>query len=71
MPKRIYVGNLPADATTSQVKALFAQYGRVTSVSISGSRATVEMSSDSQAQTAVNRLQNARLGRNSLNVNEA
>ena len=38
--KRIYVGNLPYNATEDDLRALFAQYGAVQSVSIMTDRET-------------------------------
>ncbi len=71
MSKRIYVENLPAGATSAEVKDLFVPFGRVTSVTIDRTTAYVEMDTEDQARDALSNLQNARLGTNSLNVNEA
>jgi hypothetical protein len=53
MIKQIAVGNLPARATENDVKALFADYGRVTSVLFRGSGtsrvAYVDLSSNVEA----------------------
>ena len=38
--KRIYVGNLPYNATEDDIRALFAQYGTVQSVSLITDRET-------------------------------
>ncbi|MGZ8193299.1 MAG: RNA recognition motif domain-containing protein [Methylobacter sp.] len=32
--KRIFVGNLPSDATEASVQALFSQYGKIRSIEI-------------------------------------
>ena len=72
MPKRIYVGNLPRSATSSQVSDLFRPYGRVGNVTMNrDGSAIVEMPSDSEGDAALGGLRNARMGTNSLNVNEA
>jgi RNA recognition motif-containing protein len=75
MIKQIAVGNLPVRATENDVKALFADYGRVTSVLFRGSGtsrvAYVDLSSNVEADAALVGLRGARLGTGSLNVTEA
>ena len=75
MAKKIYVGNLPGTATQIEVQKLFATYGKVVSVKIEGGGrmaiAYVEMVDDAQASTAIRGLDNAKMGTNILNVNEA
>jgi RNA recognition motif-containing protein len=77
MPKRIYVGNLPFSATDDQIRALFSEYGAVTSVNLVTDRDTgrprgfgfVEM--EHGADAAIQALDQTQFGGRSLNVNEA
>ena len=75
--KRIYVGNLPYNATEDDIRALFAQYGTVQSVSIMMDRETgqprgfgfVEM--DEGANDAIAALDQKDYGGRNLRVNIA
>jgi RNA recognition motif-containing protein len=75
--KRIYVGNLPYNATEDDIRALFAQYGTVQSVSIITDRETgqargfgfVEMNEG--AQDAIAALDQKDYGGRNLRVNIA
>lgn len=76
--KRLYVGNLPFDATDASVRTAFEAYGTVHEVSLVTDRETgrprgfgfVEM--DPQAATAaIEGLNNKDFGGRDLNVNEA
>ena len=75
--KRIYVGNLPYNATEDDIRALFAQYGTVQSVSIMTDRETgqprgfgfVEM--DEGANDAIAALDQKDYGGRNLRVNIA
>jgi RNA recognition motif-containing protein len=75
--KRIYVGNLPYNATEDDIRALFAQYGTVQSVSIITDRETgqargfgfVEMNEG--AQEAIAALDQKDYGGRNLRVNIA
>jgi len=77
MSKKIYVGNLPFDATEDAVRSLFSEYGTVTSVALITDRDTgaprgfgfVEM--DQGADQAIQALNNQDMGGRSLKVNEA
>ena len=77
MTKKIYVGNLPFDATDDAVRALFTPHGEVTSVSLITDRDTgrprgfgfVEM--ESGASEAIRALDNTTMGDRNLKVNEA
>ena len=77
MSKKIYVGNLPFSATEDEVRQLFSQYGRVTSVSLITDRDTgaprgfgfVEM--ETGAAEAIQALDNQQMGGRNLRVNEA
>jgi RNA recognition motif-containing protein len=77
MSKKIYVGNLPFDATEDSVRELFAQHGNVTSVSLITDRDTgaprgfgfVEM--ETGFSEAIQALDNKDFGGRNLRVNEA
>ncbi len=77
MAVRIYVGNLPFDATEEAVKSLFATYGEVNEVSLINDRETgrprgfgfVEMESGSAE--AIQALDRQQFGGRTLRVNEA
>jgi RNA recognition motif-containing protein len=76
--KRLYVGNLPFDATTDSVRIAFEAYGTVHDVSLVTDRETgrprgfgfVEMDPQS-ASAAIEGLNNKDFGGRDLNVNEA
>ncbi|MEE9269020.1 MAG: RNA-binding protein [Candidatus Krumholzibacteria bacterium] len=76
--KRLYVGNLPFDATTEAVRAAFEAYGTVHDVTLVTDRDTgrprgfgfVEMDAES-ANAAIENLNNKDFGGRDLNVNEA
>ena len=78
MSKSIYVGNLPWSATEEQVQDLFAEYGNVLSVKLVSDRETgrargfgfVEME-DSDADAAIEALDNVSFGGRTRRVNEA
>ncbi len=77
MAVRIYVGNLPFDATEEQVRSLFASHGEVTEVSLINDRETgrprgfgfVEMAIG--GQEAIRALDQQQFGGRTLRVNEA
>ncbi|MFA5027346.1 MAG: RNA-binding protein [Candidatus Methylomirabilota bacterium] len=80
MGTRLYVGNLPFDASEGDLRELFAQGGRqVSEVKIISDRDTgrprgfgfVEMGSQADAEAAVAALNNTELGGRTLTVNEA
>src|ERR671912_1412905 len=79
MGKKLYVGNLPYDTAETQLQDLFAQAGAVESVKVMRDMATgrargfafVEMSSDDEAQKAINELHEHQLDGRALVVNEA
>lgn len=76
---KIYVGNLPRDATEEEVRELFAQFGEVTSVNIIKDKFSgeskgfgfVEMPSSGEAETAMPALNGKPFKGRTLNVNEA
>jgi RNA recognition motif-containing protein len=79
MGKKLYVGNLGSSITREMVETLFSSVGKVESVNIITDRYTgqprgfgfVEMSSNQEAQEAINKLNGQSLGNRSIIVNEA
>ncbi len=79
MGSKIYVGGLPYSTTEQQLSDLFAAHGSVASARIITDKFTgqsrgfgfVEMSSDSEAQAAINALNGTQFGGRTLTVNEA
>jgi|JI71714B2RNA_FD_contig_31_6140247_length_458_multi_4_in_0_out_0_1 RNA recognition motif-containing protein len=75
----IYVGNLPYNTNDADMKALFENYGTVTSTSIISDKFTgrsrgfgfVEMSDDDQARQAIEATNGADYNGRALVVNEA
>ena len=76
--KRLYVGNLPFDASTEGVRAAFEAYGTVHDVSLATDRQTgrprgfgfVEMDAE-HAMAAIEGMNNKEFGGRDLTVNEA
>ena len=79
MGKRLYVGNLNWDTSEDTLRMAFESSGTVTDVHIVSDRDTgrprgfafVEMSSDSEAQDAINAMDGVELDGRNLRVNEA
>src|SRR6266567_7088544 len=79
MGKKLYVGNLPFNATDEALQEIFAQAGSVQSAKIITDRDTgrskgfgfVEMSSDQEAADAIKKFNGADFEGRSLTVNEA
>ena len=79
MGRKLYVGNLPYSATEQSLREAFAASGTVDSVSLITDRDTgqskgfafVEMSSDSEAQTATQEMNGKMLDGGQIKVNEA
>src|SRR5215471_15660970 len=79
MGRKLYVGNLPYDVGEADLQALFAQAGSVESVTVMRDQMTgrargfafVEMSTDEDAQKAINDLNAKPFGGRNLTVNEA
>ena len=79
MSTKLYVGNLPYEATESDLQTLFETSGPVASINIVRDRATgqargfafVEMSDAESARKAINELDKHQYGGRSLTVNEA
>lgn len=77
--KKLYVGNLPFQATGSDLEELFAGYGEVVSAQVVEDRETgrsrgfgfVEMGSDRDAQSAIDGLHDQDYSGRRLTVNEA
>jgi RNA recognition motif-containing protein len=77
--KKLYVGNLSYHVTSSDLEQLFQQHGSVQSAKVIEDRDTgrskgfgfVEMSSDSEAQGAINALNGHMHDGRALTVNEA
>ena len=79
MGRKLYVGNLPHSATEQTLRETFSQCGTVDSVTMITDRDTgrskgfgfVEMSSDSEAQKAIQELNGSTLEDREIKVNEA
>jgi cold-inducible RNA-binding protein len=79
MNTKLYVGNLPYETTETDLQALFAAAGEVSTVNIVRDRATgqargfafVEMGDSEGAQRAIADLHQHQVGGRSLTVNEA
>ena len=76
---KLYVGNLSFDSTEHDISDAFSAHGTVTSVNIITDRDTgrprgfafVEMSSDAEAQAAIQALDGQNLGGRNIKVNVA
>jgi RNA recognition motif-containing protein len=76
---RLYVGNLSYDTNEQELQDLFAQAGKVASVTLPTDRDTgrmrgfafVEMSTDAEAQEAIRKFNGTTLRDRQINVNEA
>lgn len=79
MSKKLYVGNLSFSATDQSLTDTFSQFGTVESAKVIIDRDTgrskgfafVEMSSASEAQTSINKLNGTEVDGRALNVSEA
>ncbi|HLK89878.1 MAG TPA: RNA-binding protein [Polyangia bacterium] len=79
MGKRLYVGNLSYNTTELELREAFGQAGTVTDAKVVMDRETgrprgfafVEMSSDQEAQNAIQQLNGRELDGRAINVNEA
>ncbi|QDU76827.1 RNA recognition motif (RRM, RBD, or RNP domain) [Bremerella volcania] len=79
MGKKLYCGNLSYEVSTSDLEQLFGSFGQVENAQVVIDRDTgrskgfgfVEMNSDSEAQAAINGLNESMQGGRSLTVNEA
>jgi cold-inducible RNA-binding protein len=79
MSSKIYVGNLPYSVDDASLRHNFSEYGTVSSAKVMMDRDTgrskgfgfVEMSSDAEAQAAINGMNGQALDGRALVVNEA
>jgi RNA recognition motif-containing protein len=79
MGKKLYVGNLPYGVSDSGLAEMFAAYGSVQSAQVIVDRDTgrskgfgfVEMSSDAEAQAAIDAMNGKDIDGRALTVNEA
>lgn len=79
MGKKLYVGNLAYSVSSDQLRDMFAAHGNVESAQIITDRDTgrskgfgfVEMSSNEEAQTAINAMNGQQMDGRALTVNEA
>ena len=79
MGRKLYVGNLGYGVDSSALQALFTPHGTVNSAEVIADRETgrskgfgfVEMSTDGEAQTAINALNGQQHDGRALTVNEA
>lgn len=79
MGKKLYVGNLSYDVSSSDLEQLLSQHGTVESAEIISDRMTgrskgfgfVEMGSDQDAQTAISALNGQEYQGRTITVNEA
>lgn len=79
MGKKLYVGNLPYSVDQAALEAAFAPFGSVDSAIVISDRDTgrskgfgfVEMSSDSEAQKAIDELNGTSMDNRQITVNEA
>src|SRR5450432_3197838 len=79
MEKRLYVGNLPFDLTEDQLHELFSVHGQVASTRLitdfntgrSRGFGFVEMSTESEAQVAIEKMNKSKVEEREMVVNEA
>lgn len=79
MGKKIYVGNLSYNVDDQSLGDLFSQFGQVESVRVVTDResgrskgfAFVEMSTDEEASTAIEKLHGSEFSGRAMNVSEA
>jgi RNA recognition motif-containing protein len=79
MSRKLYVGNLPYEVGETELHELFGRSGSVESVNVMRDQMTgrargfafVEMSSDEEAQKAIDALNGTQMGGRNLTVNEA
>ncbi len=79
MGKKLYVGNLPYNVSSSDLEHMFSSHGTVQSAEVISDRVTgrskgfgfVEMGTDEEAQAAISALNGSDQGGRPLTVNEA
>jgi cold-inducible RNA-binding protein len=79
MGKRLYVGSLPFETTEDELHAMFSALGQVVSAKLITDRDSgmskgfgfVEMTTDGEAQGAIQKLNGTSVGSRQISVNEA
>ena len=79
MSQKLYVGGLPFSTTDEQLEELFSSHGTIESAKVITDRYSgksrgfgfVELSSNSEAESAINALNGTELGGRTITVNEA
>ncbi|MCW8845083.1 MAG: RNA-binding protein [Gammaproteobacteria bacterium] len=79
MGRKLYVGNLPYSATEQSLTEAFGAFGTVDSATVITDRDTgrskgfgfVEMSTDAEAQKAIQELNDSKMDERQIKVNEA
>ncbi len=79
MGKKLYIGNLSYTVDSNQLTTIFTEFGKVDSANVIMDRDTgrskgfafVEMSTDSEAQASIAKLNGTDLGGRAMNVSEA
>ena len=79
MSRKLFVGNFPYETGEAELQLLFAQAGAIETVRVMRDMATgrargfafIEMQSEEEAQTAIQRFNGTNLGGRPLVVNEA
>ena len=79
MGKKLYVGSLPYSTTDEELKELFGKVGTVESANVISDKFSgrskgfgfVEMSTDEEAQKAIDELNGTQVGERNIVVNEA
>lgn len=79
MGKKLYIGNLSYDVSSSDLEAMLSPHGTVQSAEVIMDRSTgqskgfgfVEMNSDAEAQAAISALDGQDQGGRTIKVNEA
>ena len=79
MGRKLYVGNLPYSATEQSLNEAFSAFGTVDSATVITDRDTgrskgfgfVEMSTDAEAQKAIQELNDSKMDERQIKVNEA
>lgn len=79
MTTKLHIGNMPRTSTSEEIEGLFRPFGLVSSVALtedstSGLKTgcgTVEMDSDVDAQSAINRLNFSQYGGRTIGVSRA
>ena len=76
MTTKLHIGNMPRNSTLQQIEGLFRPFGLVASVAITkdpvtgmnSGCGTVEMDNESDAQSAINRLNFSQFGGRTIGV---